>query len=512
MLEALVTRVPGGTDSVDILFCTSEAYPLIKTGGLADVSGSLPRSLCGLGNDVRLILPAYPQAVERAGSLTTIASLMLPGSRRPVRIQRADRVEGAAGIVYLVDSPAHFDRPGNPYLQEDGTEWPDNAERFALFARAVVAVALGRVDKDWCPQLVHCNDWQTGLVPALLTGYGSRPATLFTIHNLAYQGLFPAATFNALELPSGLWSMDGLEFYGDLSFIKGGVAMADWVSTVSPTYAREICTPENGCGLAGLLQYRTQTLSGILNGIDCNVWNPESDPAIETNYNVHALQSKARNKAALQREFGLPEDPGMLLLGHIGRLVEQKGIDLILEVLEELLDYPVQLVILGSGNTAIEERLVRYARRHPQQFAVRIGYDEQLAHRIEAGADCFLMPSRYEPCGLNQLYSLRYGTVPIVRSTGGLADSVVDLNETTRRALTATGFSFVEDSPGAVLEACLRALAHFQPPKTDWWKLVITGMRQDFSWTSSALQYQELYQQVIAIARAQAPLAGSALH
>ncbi|MGD8311927.1 MAG: glycogen synthase GlgA [Gammaproteobacteria bacterium] len=497
---------------MEILFCASEAYPLIKTGGLADVSGSLPGALCELGNDVRLILPAYRQAIERAGRLTTIASLMLPGSREPVRIHRAERVDATAGVVYLVDSPAHFDRPGNPYVREDGAEWPDNAERFALFARAVVAVALGKIEPDWRPQLVHCNDWQTGLVPPLLTTRDSRPATLFAIHNLGYQGVFPAATFKKLELPPELWSIDGVEFYGDLSFIKGGIATADWVCTVSPTYAREICTPENGYALAGLLQHRSENLSGILNGIDTDVWNPETDSTIEQTYSIHSLQSKARNKSALQGEFGLPEDPRVLLLGHIGRLVEQKGVDLILDVLEELLGYPIQLVILGSGDAALEERIARHAKRHPRQFAVRIGYDERLAHRIEAGADCFLMPSRYEPCGLNQLYSLRYGTVPIVRRTGGLADSVVDLNETTRRAKTATGFSFIEDDPGAVLDACLRALECFQPPKVDWWKLVITGMRQDFSWKRSALQYQELYRHIVGSARAHAHLAGGTGH
>jgi starch synthase len=497
---------------MDILFCASEAYPLIKTGGLADVSGSLPKALCELGNDVRLILPAYPQAMERTGKLTTIASLALPGTDAPVRIHRAGQVDGTAGVVYLVDSPAHFARPGNPYVRPDGTEWPDNAERFALFARAVIAVALDGVDSGWRPQLVHCNDWQTGLVPPLLKTHHSRPATLFTIHNLAYQGLFPAATFTTLGLPAELWSMDGVEFHGELSFIKGGIATANWISTVSPTYAREICNTGAGYGLAGLLRHREESLSGILNGIDCDIWDPGTDPAIEKNYTVHELQSKAPNKAALQREFGLPEDPRMLLLGHVGRLVEQKGIDLILDVLDELLQHPVQLVILGSGDTGIEQLLETHASRHPRQCAVRIGYDEQLAHRIEAGADCFLMPSRFEPCGLNQLYSLHYGTVPIVRRTGGLADSVVGLDESGRNVHVATGFSFVEDTPGAVLNACLRALAHFQPPKIDWWKMVITGMRQDFSWHSSALQYQELYRHIISIQRVREALAGGAGH
>jgi starch synthase len=497
---------------MDILFCTSEAYPFIKTGGLADISGSLPKALCELGNDVRLILPAYPQVMARANNLTTIASLSLPGISGQVKIHRADPADQITGGVYLVDSPAHFDRPGNPYLQEDGSEWPDNAERFMVFAHAVIAVALGNTDQAWKPQLVHCNDWQTGLVSPLLTLQPARPATLFTIHNLAYQGVFPASTFSELDLPAGLWAIDGVEFHGKLSFIKGGIATADWISTVSPTYAREICTPAFGCGLEGLLQHRSASLSGILNGIDTNIWNPETDPAIKRNYSVHSLQNKAQNKSALQLELGLPPDPNMLLLGHVGRLVEQKGIDLIIDVLDELLRHPFQLVILGSGNKNIEDLIVQHAARHPQQLAVRIGYDEQLAHRIEAGVDCFLMPSRYEPCGLNQMYSLRYGTLPIVHRTGGLADSVTDLNETTQQALRATGFSFVDDSPEAVMDACMRALAHFQPPKVDWWKTVITAMRQDFSWNNSARKYQELYRHIAGISHNLSTLADGSVH
>jgi len=497
---------------MDILFCTSEAYPFIKTGGLADVCGSLPRALCELGNDVRLILPAYPQAVAVAGNTAPLASLSLPGTDSAVSILRAELPGCPGGTVYLVDSPEHFNRPGNPYLQQDGTEWPDNAERFMLFARAIIAVALGQADPGWKPQLVHCNDWQTGLVPPLLSLEPEGPPTLFTIHNLAYQGVFPATTFRSLGLPSELWSIDGVEFHGNLSFIKGGIATADWVSTVSPGYAGEICTAEFGCGLEGLLRHRSDHLCGILNGIDTAVWNPQTDPAIACNYSVHTLQRKVRNKAALQRELGLPADPGALLFGHVGRLVEQKGIDLIVEVLDDLLRHPVQLVILGSGDEQLEALIEWHATHHPQQVAVRIGYDEQLAHRIEAGADCFLMPSRYEPCGLNQLYSLRYGTLPIVRRTGGLADSVVDLDEDTQQALTATGFSFAADTPEAVLHACQRALAHFQPPRIEWWKTVITGMRQDFSWNRSAEQYLILYRHIVDGARDRLPLAGAAAH
>jgi len=382
---------------LDILFCTSEAYPLIKTGGLGDVSGSLPRALRNLRNDVRMILPAYPEVLEKAGRLTAIARLTLTGSSNPVEILKG-RFPGSDIPLYLVDAPEYFRRPGNPYLREDGRDWPDNAARFAMFARAIVTLVTSRLDNGWQPEIVHCNDWQTGLVPPLLSEHETRPATLFTIHNLAFQGLFPADTFTALELPDTLWSIDGLEFHNMLSFLKGGIANADWVTTVSPTYAQEICSSEFGYGLEGLLQYRSANLSGILNGIDTDTWNPATDPHIDRNYDIHTLQHKVFNKLALQRDFGLPVDSHPLLLGHIGRLVEQKGADLILDILDELLQYPFQLIILGSGERTMERRLLDAAKRYPRQLAVHVGYDERIAHRIEAGTDCFLMPSRYEPC------------------------------------------------------------------------------------------------------------------
>jgi len=480
---------------MDILFCTSEAYPLIKTGGLADVCGSLPKALGAQGNDVRIILPAYPEVLERSSGLTSLAKLTLVGATEPVEIL-AGRFNGSNVGLYLVNSPAHFHRPGNPYVQDDGSDWPDNAERFALFARAIVALALGPADNGWKPQLVHCNDWQTGLVPALLSQHEVRPATLFSIHNLAYQGLFPAETFAALKLPESLWSMDGLEFHGKLSFIKGGIAYADQVTTVSPTYAQEICSSALGYGLEGLLQYRSANLTGILNGMDIDTWNPAADSFIERTYNVHHLQHKLVNKLALQRDHGLPRGGQPLLLGYIGRLVEQKGVDLILDMLEQLFQHPVQLVVLGSGDRDLEERFEVAAQRYPDQLSVHIGYDERLAHRIQAGADCLLMPSRYEPCGLSQMYSLAYGTVPIAHRTGGLTDTIVDLNQTTARDYSATGFSFDEETPDAVLATCLRALSWFQASRINWWKLVITGMKKDFSWPASAARYLELYRRM----------------
>lgn len=474
-----------------ILFAASEAQPLIKTGGLADVCGSLPVALKQMRHDVRLILPAYREAVARAGNLRVAADLSLPGTPYPVRLLEG-RLPGSTVTLYLVDSPPHFYRNGGPYSGPDGRDWPDNAERFALFCRAVVAVATGRAGLNWLPDVVHCHDWQTGLVPALLSYEPQRPITVFTIHNLSYQGLFAWHQFQALRLPLDLWSMHAMEFHGMFSFIKGGLVFADWLTTVSPTYAREITTPHYGCGLEGLLQHRASHLVGILNGIDYSVWDPAHDPLIPRNYDADSLHLKAENKTALQRHFGLPEDPDAVLLGHVGRLVEQKGADLILAVLPELLQERIQLVVLGSGQPEFERSLSAAATRYPGHLGIRVGYDEALAHQVEAGADMFPMPSRFEPCGLNQIYSLRYGTVPIVHRTGGLADTVVDATAATLADGTATGFVFDKPAPHALLQALRRALRLYEQ-KNVWRQIVVAGMRQDFSWNRSARQYVELY-------------------
>ena len=479
-----------------ILFAASEAQPLIKTGGLADVAGSLPPALRKLNNDVRLILPAYPQAVERAIPLKTVATLNVAGAPGEVRL-----LEGLFdGILplYLVDAPGLFDRPGNPYTDGSGKDWGDNAARFALFCRVVTLVAMNRTELGWQPDLVHCNDWQTGLVPALLAQEWNRPATVFTIHNLSYQGVFDHATFDAIRLPKNLWSPEGLEFHNNLSFIKGGLVFADQVNTVSPTYAKEILTPQFGYGLEGLLQHRTDRLSGVLNGINYQEWDPANDPTLAQHYDTTTFELKQVNKVMLQREMGLPVQEDVMLFGHVGRTVEQKGIDLLLETIPELLSRDgVQLVILGSGDPQLEQALQETAECYPGLMAVHIGYSEELAHRIEAGCDCFLMPSRYEPCGLNQLYSLRYGAVPVVHRTGGLADTVVDVTPENLLDDTATGFVFDRPEPAALLDAMERAIDYYQRPGVWWRKLAINGMQQDFSWKASALHYLELYQQAI---------------
>jgi starch synthase len=477
-----------------ILFASSEVYPLIKTGGLADVSGSLPRAIRNLRHDIRLVLPAYRGVIAKTGKVKTVAKLTLEGVSGEVRILQG-RLPGTNVTLYLVDSPAHFDRDGGPYGAPEGGDWPDNDRRFALFARAICALALDRAGLDWQPDLVHGNDWQTGLVPALLSLEPQRPATLFTIHNLAYQGLFPATSLAELKLPPTWWSMAGLEFYDQLSFMKGGLVFADWISTVSPTYAAEIQTPEHGCGLEGLLADRADHITGILNGVDYRDWSPCNDVHLAQPYSARRLAGKADNKRALQQEFGLPPRD-VPLLGHVGRLVEQKGIDLLLDILPELLARDVQLVLLGSGHARLERALQEAQVAHPRQVGIRIGYSEPLAHRLEAGADLFLMPSRFEPCGLNQLYSLRYGTVPVVRRTGGLADSVVDATPERLADGTATGFQFDAAAAPALLAAIERALALYDQPEA-WRKLVTRGMQQDFSWTRSARRYLELYQQLV---------------
>ncbi|ABA57284.1 glycogen synthase (ADP-glucose) [Nitrosococcus oceani ATCC 19707] len=477
-----------------ILFATSEAHPLIKTGGLGDVAGILPIELARLGLEAGIILPAYPACKTHLKNLKEVARLRLPAALEPVRILKGQLLEGP-NPVWLVDSPAHFDRPGNPYLNEQGQDWPDNAARFTTFCRAVATLA-NSPEFDWQPDLIHCNDWQTGLIPPFLAPLRSRPATLFTIHNLAYQGVFSRQQFDALELPSAWWSPAALEFYNQISFIKGGLVFADWLTTVSPTYAKEILTPEFGCGLDGVLRGRSKRLTGILNGADYQRWDPRHDPFIEKRYDQTCWSHKASNKLALQRRYGLPEDDTLPVLGFVGRLVEQKGIDLILGALPKLLAEKIQVVFLGEGEERHQNALQQLASRYPNQIGVSISYDERLAHGVQAGADIFLMPSRFEPCGLTQLYALRYGTVPIARRTGGLSDTIVDATEKNLRQELATGFTFTESSPSALLTAIQRALACYAQSR-QWRRLALTGMAQNFSWQTSAKAYFDLYQQLV---------------
>lgn len=478
-----------------VLFVTSEAAPLIKTGGLADVCGNLPVALQKLRWSVRLMLPAYPAAVRNAAPVKTIAQLQIPGIAGEIQLLEG-KLPGTRLPVWLVNYAEAFSRDGNPYVDDKGLDWPDNAERFALLARVAVEISQGRAGLHWRPDIVHCNDWQTGLIPALLSQEIHRPATVFTIHNLAYQGLFPTSTFQSLGLPAALWSHDGLEFHEQLSFIKGGLAFADQLTTVSPSYAKEIQTPSFGCGLEGLLQHRAEALTGILNGIDDKEWNPETDPHITRTYTANTLNNKALNKRTLQKFFALPDKSDVLLLGSVGRLVPQKGIDLLLEILPELSKQPIQLVLLGSGDKSLELALQKAAQQYPDTLSIRLNYDETLAHRIEAGADAFLMPSRFEPCGLNQLYSLRYGTLPVVHAVGGLKDTVIDATQTTLGNGTATGFLFNQPDPDTLLKAIFRAL-NLYTNKTQWQQVAKTAMQQSFNWEVSAHLYAKLYRLVL---------------
>ena len=476
-----------------ILYLSSEAFPLIKTGGLADVAGSLPIALSNLGEDTRLLLPAYPQVIQQVENVKQLAS----GRYSGLEVSLLETHQPNSDIpVWLVNCPAAFDRPGGPYMDSNGQPWHDNALRFAVFCRVAVDIALDRLNIEWQPDIVHCNDWQSGLVPALLQPFSQRPATIFTIHNLAYQGLFSQQTFFDLELPTDLWHPGRLEFYEQLSFIKGGLVYADRINAVSPTYAREILQPAFGNGVDGLLQHRQERLSGILNGIDQAVWDPATDPHIAANYDSTTLAQKKLNKTALQKQLGLPVDAKIPLVGMISRMVEQKGLDIILGGMAEIVNLPVQLVILGSGDIHYEMQLMEWANNRPDKLKVVIGYNEMLSHQIEAGSDMFLMPSTFEPCGLNQLYSLRYGTLPIVRNVGGLADTVVDANNINRTNRTANGFIVAEQSANALLTTLKDALGLYGKTAV-WQQLQLTAMEGDFSWKRSAEHYIDLYQQAL---------------
>ena len=482
-----------------ILFLSSEVEPFAKTGGLADVAGALPRALAGLGHDVRVLMPKFRGVERHAGSLTAVIS--------PLRVPIADRTqEGAllegrmgAGIpIYFLAQDHYYDRDGL-YGTPEGDYW-DNCERFIFFCRAAVEAIKGL---GWSPHVIHANDWQTGLVPVYLeTLYRDDPALtkigiLFTIHNLAYQGVFWHYDMPMTGLGWDLFTPAGIEFYGKINFLKGGLVFGDLLTTVSRTYAREIQTPEFGCGLEGVLQERSPALHGVVNGIDYEAWNPASDPAIPKGYTAEDPQGKGACKLALQEELGLAQEP-VPLVGMVTRLVEQKGLTLVLDALPGLLAEGVQLALLGSGEPALEQAFERAAREHAGRVAVRLGYDAALARRIYAGADFFLMPSRYEPCGLGQLISLRYGTIPLVRWTGGLADTVTEFDPAKQ---SGTGFGFAPFSAEALLECARRALSVHRRPRL-WARLVENAMAQDFSWEVSAREYVSLYRKAVKAAAA----------
>jgi starch synthase len=480
-----------------ILFAASEMAPWVKTGGLGDVVAALPPALVRLGAEVKVLLPAYPALLGAFPDAPVIARLdQLGGTLPGATLREADAPDGVG--LLLLDCPALYARPGNPYLGADGRDWTDNVTRFGLLSRAAALLASDASPLAWRPEVLNCHDWQSALAPAYLHYLHPRhAATVVTVHNLAFQGKFARDTLAGLGLPDAAWSMDGVEFYGELSFLKAGAQFADRISTVSPTYAREIQTDAEGMGMAGLLRARSQFLFGILNGIDTDVWNPARDPLLAGPYSADDLAGKAVNKLALQRQLGLAPREDALLFGVVSRLTYQKGLDLLPAAFTGLAGLPVQLAVLGSGEAGLEATFKDLAARHPGQVAVRIGFDERLAHLIEAGADSFVMPSRFEPCGLNQMYSLVYGTPPIVRATGGLADTVFDLPEGAADAGGANGFVLHATDSTALAAAMRRAVAAWQSPAL-WQQVQRNGMRGVYGWEAPAGQYLGLYRGLIA--------------
>lgn len=479
---------------LSILFTSAEMAPWVKTGGLGDVSAALPAALHRAGHDIRVLIPAYPAMLKAFPQASLLAELpSLAPALPPARLLAAE----ADGLpLILLDCPELFDRPGNPYLDPTGHDWADNATRFGLLSR--IAALLGQAESplDWRPDVLHLNDWQTALAPAWLHEAGGA-ASVVTIHNIAFQGCFEASQRLALGLPESLWRFDGIEFHGQLSFLKAGLQLATLISTVSPTYAREVQHESFGYGLAPLLRHRVGALRGILNGVDNTGWNPATDSALAASYDAEHLAAKCENKRALQYEMGLDPAVDRPLFAIISRLTEQKGLDLVLALGDGITHLPAQLAILGSGNKEMEAGFRQLATRHPGQIAFLQGFDEELAHRIEAGADCFLMPSRFEPCGLNQMYSLRYGTPPLVRATGGLADTVIGVSAATLADKTANGFVIDKATPHALWLA-LELATRCWHDRELWQRLQQNGMACDFSWEHAASEYISLYRDAIA--------------
>lgn len=482
---------------VTVLTVVSEVFPLVKTGGLADVAGALPSALLPEGVDVATLTPGYPAVMKAIREAETVieAEQIFGGEARVLRAV-------AAGLdLFVLDAPHLFDRPGGPYTDPDGRDWPDNAFRFAALSRAGAQLALGFAP-GFAPDVVHTHDWQAGLTAAYLHYDGRRrPGTVATIHNLAFQGQYPRELLSALGLPDEAFSIEGVEYYGMIGFLKAALALSDRITTVSPTYAAEIRTPDSGMGLDGLLRARGMAVTGILNGVDEDIWDPSVDPLIAEPFDLGTLARRPANKALLQRKFGLDDDPGALLFGVVSRLSWQKGQDLLLANLGILERIGAQLVVLGSGDADLEKQLLAAAAGQPSRIGAFIGYDEVTAHQIQAGADALLIPSRFEPCGLTQLCALRYGALPIVARVGGLADTIIDANEMALAAGLGTGLQFspvTAEMLGATLE---RAARLWGEPEI-WDELIENGMMTDVSWRRPAAAYAKLYRDLIRDRRA----------
>ncbi|MCR9160568.1 MAG: glycogen synthase GlgA [Nannocystaceae bacterium] len=467
-----------------ILHVASEATGLVKTGGLADVVTGLTRAQHDAGDDVRVLLPAYPGCAQRADA-TVSHALGDPLGFGPARLLEG-RIPGTSTPAWLVDAPSLYARDGGPYVGSDGHPYADNHLRFALLGRVGAILATAGPLLGWEPEVVHAHDWQAALAPATLRWWGgARPGTVTTIHNLRFQGRFDPAVVPEVGLPVEAYAVEGAEAYGSFCFLKAGLVYSDRITTVSPTYAEEIQSELGGEGLHGLLRHRKDALHGILNGIDESAWNPSDDPAIEAPFDAQRLTRRATNKRALQRELGL-EPTDAPLLGVVSRLSDQKGIDLLLGALPRLLQAPLQVAVLGSGDPGLESTLRDLARAHPRRVGVFIGYDEGLSHRVFAGADMMCVPSRFEPCGLTQMYAMRYGALPVVRFTGGLADTVRDVSA------GGCGFTFEDIDAGALGHAIERAL-HLYADRDAWTRLQLQAMRRSFGWDDAAKRYAEVY-------------------
>ena len=478
-----------------ILHVASEIFPLVKTGGLADVLGSLPPALVKRGLDVRILLPGLPGVLDGIVDFKPVLRIG-PIFGAAVVTLGIGRLPGSQLQAYVIEAPYLYRREGNPYVGPDGHDWSDNHRRFGLLGWVAAHLAAGELDPDWLPDIVHAHDWHAGLVPAYIEqNPGLKTPSVFTIHNLAFRGIFPMECHHDLGLPMRKLTPHGLEFHGKISFMKSGLVYANRITTVSPNYAREICTPEFGCGLDGVLRDRGADLTGILNGVDYEVWNPAA-AEIASPYTADNLAGKKACKLALQKEFGLSVQAEGPLFAVVSRLTSQKGMDLLLAVLPELLREGAQLVVLGSGDGDLETGFRYAASVNPENVAVHIGYDESMSHRFMAGADVLLVPSRFEPCGLTQLYALRYGTLPLVRRVGGLADTVVDVNDENLASDRATGFVFEEATRHSLGERIHQACACYRNTEV-WAQVQKRAMLQDFSWDDSAAHYEELYRSLL---------------
>jgi len=478
---------------LNVLSVASEIYPLIKTGGLADVTGALPAALAAEGVAVRSLVPGYPAVLAKFGKAEVVQTFadVLGGTAR-LLAGEADGLE-----LLVLDAPHLYARPGDPYVAPDRRDWPDNALRFAGLAQVATRIGRGLIP-GFVPDIVHAHDWQAALTPALLHyAGGRRPGTVVTVHNLAFSGLFPAHLLGAIGLPPEAFSIDGVEYHGQISYLKAGLQFADRITTVSPTYSREILNPAAGMGFEGLLRARVSALSGILNGIDDTAWNPANDARIAATFTAQTTEARAGNKQALQRRLGLDGKADALLFGVVSRLTAQKGLDLLTTVLPVLLEQGGQLALLGSGDQELEDAFRSAQSAHPGKIGCIIGYDESLAHLIQAGVDALLVPSRFEPCGLTQLCALRYGAIPVVARVGGLADTVIDANEMALASGVATGVQFAPVDAEGLAGAIRRTVELYADRKT-WLRMQQSGMATDVSWRKPARRYAALYREIVA--------------